>query len=171
MRDGDDPRSNSTAGLPIPVTYRKGERADLALVRAAVKSAGSAFGGPATTSAQQHLQPLMMILPSPVLRMFSRTAKAAECLCTNLGDGGRVVGTIAGVRARSVIMRAVMATDDTELFRRLEGGIHLTWSTDGDTAFVAIHGMDPDRFPTREVLRDNVEQEFHEWGLTPRFWS
>ncbi|MFE2994498.1 hypothetical protein ACFXG4_05735 [Nocardia sp. NPDC059246] len=126
---------------------------------------------PANTPALQHLQPVQMMLPRIVLAQLSRTAKAPECLCTNLGETGQGVATIAGVRARSVLMRPVVCTGETELFRRLEVGLNLSWSSDGETVTLAITGADPDRFPTRAALRDQVIDEFEAWGLTPSFWS
>ncbi|WP_433564957.1 hypothetical protein ACQP1O_06485 [Nocardia sp. CA-151230] len=171
LRGIDDPRGNATTGLPIAVPYRKGERTDLRGVRASIKQAARAYADPATTPALQHLQPVQMMLPRIVLAHFSRTAKAPECLCTNLGETGRAVATIAGVRARSVLMRPVVCTAETDLFRRLEVGLNLSWSSDGDTVTLAVTGADPDRFPTRESLRDLVVDEFEEWGLHPRFWS
>lgn len=171
LRGLDDPRGNATTGLPIAVPYRKGERTDLRQVRTAVKQAARAYSDPATTPALQHLQPVQMMLPKFVLGFFSRTAKAPECLCTNLGETGQGVATIAGVRARSVLMRPVVCTADTDLFRRVEVGLNLSWSSDGNTVTLAITGADPDRFPTREALRDLVGAEFEAWGLHPLFWS
>ncbi|MGV9665596.1 hypothetical protein ACWDUL_00565 [Nocardia niigatensis] len=171
LRGIDDPRGNATTGLPIAVPYRKGERTDLRGVRAAIKQAARAYADPATTPALQHLQPVQMMLPRFLLGYFSRTAKAPECLCTNLGETGQGVATIAGVRARSVLMRPVVCTADTDLFRRVEVGLNLAWSSDGDTVTLAITGADPDRFPTREALRDLVTDEFENWGLRPRWWS
>ncbi|MEC3956784.1 hypothetical protein VMT65_27365 [Nocardia sp. CDC153] len=171
MRGVDDPRGNATTGLPIAVPYRKGELTDLRQVRTAIKQAAHAYADPATTPALQHLQPIQQMLPRFVLGYFSRTAKAPECLCTNLGETGQGVATIAGVRARSVLMRPVVCTGDPELFRRVEIGLNLSWSSDGDIVTLAITGADPDRFPTREALRDYVTDEFEAWGLRPRFWQ
>ncbi|MFE3190942.1 hypothetical protein ACFXHA_18160 [Nocardia sp. NPDC059240] len=171
MRGVDDPRGNATTGLPIAVTYRKGERTDLRAVRTAIKQAARAYADPATTPALQHLQPVQQMLPTFVLGYFSRTAKAPECLCTNLGETGQGVVTIAGVRARSVLMRPVVCTGATELFRRLEIGLNLSWSSDGETVTLAITGADPDRFPSRAALREYIVDEFESWGLRPRFWS
>ncbi|MFE3958740.1 hypothetical protein ACFXPS_31765 [Nocardia sp. NPDC059091] len=163
----DDPRGNATTGLPIAVPYRKGERTDLRGVRAFIRQAARAYADPATTPALQHLQPVQMMLPRIVLAHFSRTAKAPECLCTNLGETGQGVATIAGVRARSVLMRPVVCTGETDLFRRLEVGLNLSWSSDGETVTLAITGADPNR----AALRDQVIDEFAAWGLTPRFWQ
>ncbi|AYF74264.1 hypothetical protein D7D52_10765 [Nocardia yunnanensis] len=171
MRGVDDPRANATTGLPIAVLYRKGEHTDLRGVRTAIKQAARAYADPATTPALQHLQPVQQMLPRFVLGYFSRTAKAPECLCTNLGETGQGVATLAGVRARSVLMRPVVCTGETELFRRLEIGLNLSWSSDGETVTLAITGADPDRFPTRAALREYVLDEFESWGLRPRFWS
>lgn len=171
MRGLDDPRGNATTGLPIAVDYRKGDRTDLRQVRSSIKQAARAYADPATTPALQHLQPVQMMLPRFVLGYFSRTAKAPECLCTNLGETGQGVATLGGVRASSVLMRPVVCTGDIELFRRLEVGLNLSWSSDGRTVTLAITGADPDRFPTRAALRDYVAEEFEAWGLSPWFWS
>ncbi|GAB0103695.1 hypothetical protein JMUB6875_26680 [Nocardia sp. JMUB6875] len=171
MRGHDDPRANATTGLPIAVPYRKGERTDLRHIRTAIKQAALAYADPATTPSLQHLQPIQQMLPKFVLGYFSRTAKAPECLCTNLGETGQGVATIAGIRARSVLMRPVVCTGETDLFRRVEIGLNLSWSSDGETVTLAITGADPDRFPTRAALRDYVIDEFESWGLRPRFWS
>ncbi|WP_067715239.1 hypothetical protein [Nocardia yamanashiensis] len=171
LRTPDDPRGNATTGLPIAVAYRKGDRTDLRQVRTAVKQAAAAYRDPATTPALQHLQPVQMLLPKPVLAWFSRTAKAPECLCTNLGETGQGVATIAGVRARSVLMRPVVCTGPAATFRRIEVGLNLSWSSDGETVILAITGADPDRFPTRAALRELVTAEFDAWGLRPVFWT
>ncbi|MEV6774125.1 hypothetical protein AB0N05_36370 [Nocardia sp. NPDC051030] len=171
MRQPDDPRGNATTGLPIAVPFRADARTDLAQVRTSIKQAARAYADPVTTPALQHLQPVQMMLPRFVLSYFSRTAKAPECLCTNLGETGQAVATIAGVRARSVLMRPVVCTGDTEMFRRVEVGLNLSWSSDGETVVLAITGADPDRFPTRDALSDYVAKEFAAWGLHPSFWS
>lgn len=170
MRVLDDPRANATTGLPISVTYRTGERVDLTAVRAAVKRAATAYRDPATTPAVQHLQPLQMILPRLVLRRFARTAKAPECLCTNLGETARGVADFAGHRADAVLMRPVVCVNDTAMFRRVEVGVNLSFATDGHTVTLAVTGADPDRFPTRAALRELLSAEFESWGLTPSFW-
>ncbi|MFD4354498.1 hypothetical protein ACFWPX_18230 [Nocardia sp. NPDC058518] len=170
MRTPDDPRANATTGLPISVTYRTGERIDLADVRSAVKRAATAYRDPATTPALQHLQPLQMILPRFVLRRFARTAKAPECLCTNLGETASGVADFAGHHASAVLMRPVVCTNDTAMFRRVEVGVNLSFSTDGHTVTLAVTGADPDRFPTRAALRELLSAEFESWGLTPSFW-
>ncbi|WP_067701601.1 hypothetical protein [Nocardia jejuensis] len=171
LRTPEDPRANATTGLPISVPYRAGARTDLADVRAAIKQAARAYADPATTPALQHLQPVQMMLPRAVLSYFSRTAKAPECLCTNLGETGQSVATIGGARAGAVLMRPVVRTGDVEMFRRIEVGLNLSWSSDGQTVVLAITGADPDRFPSRDFLRDHVAREFCAWGLRPRFWS
>ncbi|WP_067828145.1 hypothetical protein [Nocardia inohanensis] len=171
MRVEHDPRGNATTGLPIAVEYRKGDRTDLRQVRAAVKAAATAYRDPATTPALQHLQPVQMMLPRPVLAWFSRTAKAPECLCTNLGETGQGVATIGGVKASSVLMRPVVRTGPTETFRRVEIGLNLSWSSDGETVTLAVTAADPDRFPTRKALRELVTAEFDAWGLRPAFWT
>ncbi|MEU4708077.1 hypothetical protein AB0G00_16735 [Nocardia salmonicida] len=170
MRTTEDPRANATTGLPISVTYRTGERIDLAAVRSAVKRAATAYRDPATTPALQHLQPLQMILPRFVLRHFARTARAPECLCTNLGETAGGVADFAGHHASAVLMRPVVCTNDTTMFRRVEVGVNLSLSTDGHTVTVAVTGADPDRFPTRAALRELLSAEFESWGLTPSFW-
>ncbi|WP_336082217.1 hypothetical protein [Nocardia sp. SSK8] len=170
LRGPGDPRANATTGLPISVTYRTGEHIDLAAVRAAVKRAATAYRDPATTPALQHLQPLQMVLPQVVLRRFARTAKAPECLCTNLGDTALGVAELAGHRAAAVLMRPVVCANDPAMFRRVEVGVNLSFSTDGDTVTLAITGADPDRFPTRAHLREQVTAELASWGLTPHYW-
>lgn len=171
MRLPDDPRGNATTGLPIAVPYRAGHRTDLTQVRSAIKTAARAYADPATTPALQHLQPVQMMLPRFVLGYFSRTAKAPECLCTNLGETGQAIATIGGVRARSILMRPVVCAGETDLFRRVEVGLNLSWSSDGETVILAITGADPDRFPTRAALRTCVAAEFADWGLVPAFWE
>ncbi|WP_278262127.1 hypothetical protein [Nocardia sp. AG03] len=170
LRGPDDPRANATTGLPISVTYRTGEPIDLAAVRAAVKRAATAYRDPATTPAQQHLQPLQMVLPRAVLRWFARTAKAPECLCTNLGESALGVADFAGHRAAAVLMRPVVCANDPAMFRRVEVGVNLSFSTDGRTVTLAVTGADPDRFPTRASLREQVTAELASWGLVPRYW-
>ncbi|MFD6105543.1 hypothetical protein ACFWFQ_23050 [Nocardia salmonicida] len=170
MRTPEDPRANATTGLPISVAYRTGERIDLAAVRSSVKRAATAYRDPATTPALQHLQPLQMILPRFVLRHFARTAKAPECLCTNLGETASGVADFAGHHASAVLMRPVVCTNDTTMFRRVEVGVNLSFSTDGHTVTLAVTGADPDRFPTRAVLRELLSAEIESWGLTPSFW-
>ncbi|APE33595.1 hypothetical protein BOX37_06005 [Nocardia mangyaensis] len=170
MRTSDDPRANATTGLPISVTYRADERIDLAAVRSAVKRAATAYRDPATTPALQHLQPLQMVLPRFVLRHFARTAKAPECLCTNLGETASGVADFAGHHASAVLMRPVVCTNDTDMFRRVEVGVNLSFSTDGHTVTLAVTGADPDRFPSRAALRELLSAEFEAWGLAPQFW-
>ncbi|MFC4372727.1 hypothetical protein ACFO5K_01335 [Nocardia halotolerans] len=170
MRGADDPRANATTGLPISVTYRRGERTDLPAVRAALKAAGRAYGDPATIPPIQHLQPVQMLLPKVVLHKFARTAKAPECLCTNMGRTAQQIAVLGGHRARDVIMRPVVNPGPVELFRRVEVGVNLAFSCDDDTATLVVTGADPDRFPTRETLRQLLAAEFADWGLSPRFW-
>ncbi|MFD6392591.1 ABC transporter ATP-binding protein [Nocardia sp. NPDC060259] len=132
--------------------------------------AATAYRDPATTPALQHLQPLQMILPRFVLHHFARTAKAPECLCTNLGETAKGVAAIGDHHATAVLMRPVVCTGDPAMFRRVEVGVNLSFSTDGHTVTLAVTGADPDRFPTRTALRALLSAEFDFWGLTPRFW-
>lgn len=170
LRTTGDPRANATTGLPISVHFDSTARVDLAAVRTAVKRAALAYRDPATTPALQHLQPLQMVLPRPVLRFFARTAKAPECLCTNLGETAQNVAEIGGHRAAAVLMRPVVCTNDTEMFRRVEVGVNLSFCTDGHTVTLAVTAADPDRFPTRAALRSVLTAELGFWGLTPHFW-
>ncbi|MFD3701734.1 hypothetical protein ACFWUP_01165 [Nocardia sp. NPDC058658] len=170
MRTPDDPRANATTGLPIAVPYRTGTPIDLPTIRAAVKSAATAYRDPATTPALQHLQPLQMILPRFVLRHFARTAKAPECLCTNLGETATGVAAFATRHASAVLMRPVVCTNDTTMFRQVEVGVNLSFSTDGHTITLAVTAADPDHFPTRTALRELLTAELDSWNLTPSFW-
>lgn len=170
LRVPGDPRANATTGLPIALTYRAGEPIDLAVVRTAVKQAATAYRDPATTPALQHLQPLQMVLPQAVLRWFARTAKAPECLCTNLGESALGVADFAGHRATAVLMRPVVCANDPAMFRRVEVGVNLSFSTDGHTVTLAVTGADPDRFPTRASLREQLTAELASWGLRPHYW-
>ncbi|WP_280340263.1 hypothetical protein [Nocardia neocaledoniensis] len=170
MRTANDPRANATTGLPISVRYRAADRVDLGAIRAAVKRAATAYRDPATTPALQHLQPLQMILPRVVLHHFARTAKAPECLCTNLGETASGVADLGGHRAAEVLMRPVVCVNDPAMFRRVEAGVNLSFSTDGHTVTLAVTAADPDRFPTRAALRTLLTAEFDSWGLTPHYW-
>ncbi|MGV9673908.1 hypothetical protein ACWDSJ_01380 [Nocardia sp. NPDC003482] len=170
LRGPDDPRGNATTGVPIAVPYRKGERADLAQIRAATKRAITAYGDPATTPAVQHLQPVQSVIPDALARRLVRTSKAPICLCTNLGATARSVATLAGNTAAAVVMRPVIRPAATEFFRSTEVGLNMSWSSDGDTVTLAVTAADPDRFPTRAALRVLLEEEFAAWGLTPVFW-
>ncbi|MFE3544623.1 hypothetical protein ACFXK0_16815 [Nocardia sp. NPDC059177] len=170
MREADDPRANATTGLPISVTYRAGERADLPTVRAAIKAVGQAYRDPATVPPIQHLQPIQMLLPKVVLHRFARTAKTPECLCTNMGRTAQNIAMLGPHRARDVIMRPVVNPGPVELFRQVELGVNFAFSCDDDTVTLVVTGGDPDRFPTRAALQDLLAAEFSGWGLTPRFW-
>ncbi|WP_063055016.1 hypothetical protein [Nocardia salmonicida] len=170
MREADDRRANATTGLPISVGYRVGERADLPAVRAALKAAGLAYRDPTTIPPIQHLQPVQMLLPKVVLHKFARTAKAPECLCTNMGRTAQNIAVLGPHRARDVIMRPVVNPGPVELFRQVEVGVNLAFSCDDDTVTLVVTGGDPDRFPTRAALRELLAAEFADWGLTPRFW-
>ncbi|MEV0335258.1 hypothetical protein [Nocardia sp. NPDC050717] len=170
MRVADDPRANATTGLPIAVTYRAGRCADLPAIRAALKAAGLAYRDPATIPPIQHLQPVQMLLPRAVLHRFARTAKAPECLCTNMGRTAQNIADLGGHRARDVIMRPVVNPGPVELFRQVEVGVNLAFSCDDTTVTLVVTGGDPDRFPTRAALQDLLSAEFADWGLTPRFW-
>ncbi|MFC6010585.1 hypothetical protein [Nocardia lasii] len=170
MREADDPRANATTGLPISVRYRDDARADLGRVRADLKAAGLAYRDPATIPPIQHLQPVQMLLPKVVLHRFARTAKAPECLCTNLGRTAQNIARIGEHRARDVIMRPVVNAGPVALFRQVEVGINLAFSCDDHTVTLVVTGGDPDRFPTRDALRELLTAEFAAWGLTPRFW-
>ncbi|MFE7723614.1 hypothetical protein ACFU44_31835 [Nocardia rhizosphaerihabitans] len=170
MRTTNDPRANATTGLPISVRYDTTDRIDLGAVRTAVKRAATDYRDPATTPALQHLQPLQMILPRFVLHHFARTAKAPECLCTNLGETAEGVATIGDHHAATVLMRPVVCTGDPTMFRRVEAGVNLSFSTDGHTVTLAVTAADPDHFPTRTILRTLLTAEFDSWGLTPHFW-
>ncbi|UGT55574.1 hypothetical protein [Nocardia asteroides] len=170
MRVADDPRANATTGLPIAVTYRAGRRADLPAIRAALKAAGLAYRDPATIPPIQHLQPVQMLLPRAVLHRFARTAKAPECLCTNMGRTAQNIADLGPHRARDVIMRPVVNPGPVELFRQVEVGVNLAFSCDDTTVTLVVTGGDPDRFPTRAALQQLLSAEFADWGLTPRFW-
>ncbi|MEU0872072.1 hypothetical protein [Nocardia brasiliensis] len=170
LRVPGDPRGNATTGIPISVPYRKGELADLGAIRSATKAAITAYDDPDRVPPLQHLQPLQMVIPDAVARKLARTSKAPLCLCTNLGGAAGPLLNLGANRARAVLLRPMLKEAETELYRRTEAGLNMSWCSDGDQVFLAVTAADPDHFPSREVLRGFVEEEFAAWGLHPAFW-
>ncbi|WP_147471466.1 hypothetical protein [Nocardia stercoris] len=172
LRSGDgDASANNTTALPIQVTYRSGGKIDLVEIRDAIRTAGQAYKDPSRTPPIQHLQPIQMMLPLPVLRYLSRTAKNPEALVSNMGEVIQSVSTIGGVKARIVVGRPRLGLAPVDLYRSLEAGVNLFTGNDGKTMMLNINGCDPDRFPTRESLQKMIVDEFNDWGLTPNFWG
>ncbi|WP_231951300.1 hypothetical protein [Nocardia terpenica] len=163
----DDPRGNATTGVNVGVPYRTGELVDLQEMRSAIKTAIAARENPLTVPPSSHLLPLMVMMPDFVAR---RGAKFPIVLGTSLRDGGDAVATVGGMRARSVVMRANVQPAATEFLRRTEFGMTISSCYYGGNVTFGMTAGDPDRFPTRAVLRACVEDEFTAWGLKPTFW-
>lgn len=170
LRGPDDPRGNATTGIPISVPYRKGELADLGAIRSATKAAITAYDDPARIPPLQHLQPLQMVIPDAVARRLARTSTAPLCLCTNLGSAAGPLLHLGADRARAVLLRPMLKEAETEMYRRTEAGLNMSWCSDGEQVFLAVTAADPDHFPTRAALRGFVEEEFAAWSLSPVFW-
>lgn len=165
-----DTRANATSGVSIRVAGGGGYRQDLSAVRRDSKEAFTTLADATQSTTFELTKPLMQMLPDAVVARAARSATAPMCLCSNLGDRGVGLRSIGDRIARSVAMRSITQNTTAELLRRTKGGVSVWWNTSGESATLCVTGLDPDRFPTAEHLRELVAEEYERWQLTPTFW-
>lgn len=169
-RRAGDRRANATSGVSIHVDAGGAYRDDLGPIRASSKQAFQAQADRTVTTTFELLKPLMQLLPDAIVAKLAASGSAPLCLCSNLGSRGVALRTIGGVDATAVAMRSITQNTDVALLRRTGGGVSAWWNESGDRATLCVTGLDPDRFPSKEHLRELVEAEYDSWGLTPEFW-
>jgi hypothetical protein len=170
--DASDTRSNATKIVKIDVPIADPTDLDLRPIRAASKSAFTAFAAAQAAGAAPGglSQALVQMLPDAVVARVPQPRDGAEGLASNLGSLPDDFTTVAGIAARAVSGRATFAGADADFARSLDGGLTAWSSETGTSVTVTVHAMDPDRCPDEHVLREHLTEALRRWGLSARFW-
>ncbi len=170
LRGTDDLRSNATSGVSIDVVTEVadgvGRVVDLGAVRAQARSAYATLSG----GRHDPLGPLTQLLPDPVVAVLARGVAAPLCLCSNLGQLPATFAAPLGRPATSVLMRSVTQGVTPSMLRRTRGGLTVWWTRHGDTATLAVLGVDPDHLGDREALARLVVGTTSRWGVPSTPW-
>ncbi|MBM9460929.1 hypothetical protein JK386_13575 [Nocardioides sp. zg-536] len=171
-----DLRSNATTGVSIvvdtepggePATARVG---DLGTVRARARQAFAGLAAGTRIDPMEPLQPLVQLLPDPVVRRVASRIAAPLCLCSNLGRLPEPFAAPFGRLASAVLMRSVTQQVTPDMMRSRRGGLTAWWNQTGDTVTLGLLGMDPDLWPDAASLWADVDRVYDRWGLAPRLW-
>lgn len=170
--DASDTRSNATKIVKIDVPIADPTVLDLRPIRAASKSAFTAFAAAQAAGAAPGglSQALVQMLPDAVVARVPQPRDGAEGLASNLGSLPDDFTTVAGIAARAVSGRATFAGADADFARSLDGGLTAWSSETGTSVTVTVHAMDPDRCPDEHILREHLTEALRRWGLSARFW-
>lgn len=170
LRGPDDLRSNATSGVSIDVDTEVADGVGRVVDLAAVRS--QARGAYATLAAGRRdpLGPLTQLLPDPAVAVLARSVAAPLCLCSNLGRLPATFAAPLGRPATSVLMRSVTQGVTPSMLRRTRGGLTVWWARHGDTATLAVLGVDPDHLGDREALARLVAATTSRWGVPSTPW-
>ncbi|MET0821872.1 MAG: hypothetical protein ABWY58_12975 [Aeromicrobium sp.] len=174
LRGARDLRSNATSGVSVDVDTCVvdgiGRAPDLAAVRSACRREFSALADGTRRDTLTPLKPLLQMLPDRLVARLASTMTAPLCLCSNLGDLPAEFAAPLGVPATSVLMRSVTQDVTPSMMRRTRGGLNAWWSRHGPTVTLAVLGVDPDHFGSRDELARLVQDTCRRWGIDARTW-
>ncbi|WP_299577112.1 hypothetical protein [uncultured Williamsia sp.] len=162
----DDARANASGGVWIRTRGGLDGPVDLAGIRAQTRRALTEYTERGAEMSADNVQPVVRLLPSRVVLALTGLIPAPHTTVSNLGAVEPELLRMGGQTAHVQFTRAAvrgMSADDRR--RRCRPGL-LAWLTvHGDTATMAVCGVDPDRFGTPGALRDHVEAELVAWDL------
>ena len=139
---------------------------DLAGIRAQTRRALVEYAERGAEMSADNVQPVVRLLPSRVVLALTGLIPSPHTTVSNLGAVEPELLRMGGQTAHVQFTRAaVRGMSADERRRRCRPGL-LAWLTvHGDTATMAVCGVDPDSFGSPGVLRDHVEAELVAWGL------
>ncbi|GAA1894961.1 hypothetical protein [Williamsia serinedens] len=162
----DDARANASGGVWIRTRGGLDGPVDLTGMRSQTRRALAEYAERGAEMSADNVQPVVRLLPSRAVLALTALIPSPHTTVSNLGavepDLLRMGGQTAHVQFTRAAVRG-MSADDRR--RRCRPGL-LAWLTHhGDTATMAVCGVDPDRFGAPEVLRDLVEAQLDAWDL------
>ncbi|NNG38086.1 hypothetical protein HJ588_02200 [Flexivirga sp. ID2601S] len=167
LRGDGDYRSNVLGGASVPVQVGPDRYRDLRRVRAATKKELTRATDPDSASVMDRLEPVVRLLPKPVLRKIVERMPASLVSVSNVGRITPEGSGLGGPTATSMMCRGVHRNITPDLLRAAGGGV-TTWLQEfGDRVTLTVEALDPDRIPDRDALAALVTGELDRWGLTP----
>ncbi|MGZ8179321.1 hypothetical protein ACXVUM_15435 [Williamsia sp. SKLECPSW1] len=166
-RDGDDDdRANASGGVWVRVRGALDRPVDLSGVRAQTRRALAEYAARGAQMSADNIQPVVRLLPARVVLALMGLIPSPHTTVSNLGAVDPDLLVMGGRRARVHFTRAaVRGLGAEERRRRCRPGL-LAWLTvHGDTATMAVCGVDPDRFGGADVLRALVADELDAWDV------
>ncbi|GAC69768.1 hypothetical protein [Gordonia soli] len=170
-RAGDaDDRANASGGvwirLPDPVEPADG----LSMIRALSKRAFADYAATGADQVADNLQPVVRLLPRPVVRRLMQSVPGPDTTVSNLGVAPADVLIIGDSRPSSFAIRAIMQGRPAAN-RREQGPALAAWAVEyGDRVTLTFFGIHPDHFGDVDHVREIVGAELAEWGLGHRWW-
>jgi hypothetical protein len=162
----DDDRANASGGIWIRARGGLDGPVDLSGMRAQTRRALAEYAERGSEMSADNVQPIVRLLPSRAVLALMGLIPSPHTTVSNLGavDPGllRLGGRTAHVQFTRAAVRGLSAHDRRD---RCRPGL-LAWLTvHGDTATMAICGVDPDRFGAPGALRDLAEAQLVAWDL------
>lgn len=176
MRAEGDLRSNATSGVTIAVDTEVrdgvGVVTDLAAVRARSKAQFTALFDGTRPDTRLAFRPFLQIVPDWLARRLATGVTTPLCLASNLGSHPEEFRAPFGADrpAEAILLHAIPLGATRGQLRRQRGGVTAWWGEGGGVCTLTIHGLDPDRIPDAEALRQLVRDVYARRGLTPSFW-
>lgn len=167
--EGDD-RANASGGVWIRVPGEIGPATGLQRIRTLSKQAFTDYRESGADALTDNLQPVVRLLPKPVIRRLMRSVAGPDTTVSNLGAAPDSAIEIGGQRAQSFAIRAIMQGRDAAERRRVGPAI-AAWAVEYDDKLtLTFFGIHPDHFGDAEELRKAIAAELDAWGLSGTHW-
>ena len=168
-RRGTDLRANATVGVSIVVDPDPSGRVpDLRAVRERSKAAFSRIG--VAEPPARAFEPLVQLLPDPLVARLARTSPVPLCLCSNLGALPEEFVAPLGAPAAAVAMRSMTRDVTRSMLRARGGGLSVWLARVGGTVTLSVLGLDPDHFPDEAELGRHVAKVLEQREIPAKAW-
>ncbi|MFF2084452.1 hypothetical protein ACFVVM_11770 [Nocardia sp. NPDC058176] len=169
-REAGDERANASGGVWIRVPDPITPDAGLRQIRTLSKEAFTRYAAAGQDKLTDNLQPVVRLLPNRVIATMMRAIAGPDTTVSNLGAAPDSVIEIAGRRAESFAIRAIMQ-GRSAAERRRQGPAVAAWAVEYDDKLtITFFGIHPDYFGDEDKLRAHIDAELDAWGLGGTSW-
>ncbi|KAF0845235.1 hypothetical protein [Nocardia caishijiensis] len=169
-REAGDERANASGGVWIRVREPLSPDTGLAAIRTLSKEAFTRYATSGQDKLTDNLQPVVRLLPQRIIATMMRSIAGPDTTVSNLGAAPDSALTIAGRRAESFAIRAIMQGRSAAERRRQGPGI-AAWAVEYDDKItITFFGIHPDHFGDEDKLRADITAELETWGLDGTAW-
>lgn len=169
-REAGDERANASGGVWIRIPDPVAPETGLAAIRTLSKEAFTRYAAAGQDKLTDNLQPVVRLLPDRIIAAMMRAIAGPDTTVSNLGAAPDGALTIAGQRAESFAIRAIMQGRSAAERRRQGPGI-AAWAVEYDDKItITFFGIHPDHFGDEDKLRAHITAELEAWGLTGTPW-
>ncbi|MGC0364604.1 diacylglycerol O-acyltransferase [Rhodococcus sp. 27YEA15] len=166
QRTEDDERANATAGVSVVLVDEPVAGGDLSGIRSKCKHAFVQLSS-GRRPAVVHLQPLILMLPDPVLVKYATAGSGMpDAVTSNLGRYSAELATIGGQNAYRVAFRGIAQNVDPVARYRFGDGLQ-SWLVEvGDTVTITVVAFDELHFGSSAELGKILSRELESWNVS-----